>query len=587
MRVHPLILTTLVLTACPSEDVVEPTPAPEPQILNAFQNVKERSVEVRGIAQDFRFDCQTHDDEYRLRDRWTGEDSHIFIQNISSGTADLWNSDVGEMFEWSPPNVHYFFVSAANHDADYASMEARLDAAFGAMSDEDRAHWEARVHIAASSRDDVGGMVEEVLETWPDSSAVAGSLGWSWQGFGIDRFQRLREIGLTRVVADPPRPNELWFIAHNPRHYNFEYEREVELAANPADLTIPLWVGEQVGGGGRDSVVELPAAAELAKYDTLEIDLTMGCPDGGADRNCWEWDYKAHMRACEASIEPPPTTACQYEVTDQAGVVVTPAETAACPCNKPRGGIVDRTRTCRAVTNEEGEITGSEWTNCACACDGEIARWITSYHRHGRWVTDITPSLAMIQGGGLQRFRFQTSYNYELAAELRLSKRSVGARPFAYVPLWGGGGFGGDYNNNHTPIEFEVPPGTVRAEMVAWITGHGFAGDDENCAEFCPHYHHFSVNGGETHVQAYDQADDWLGCIEQIDDGALPNQYGTWYLGRGGWCPGLDVPPFRADITADLTAGTNLAEYQATLRGNSPSNHGSIWMTSYLVFFRE
>jgi hypothetical protein len=216
-----------------------------------------------------------------------------------------------------------------------------------------------------------------------------------------------------------------------------------------------------------------------------------------------------------------------------------------------------------------------------------MARWITSYHRHGRWVTDITPSLSQLIGGGLQRLRFQTSYNYEMSGELRLSRRGTGARPFAHVRLWGGGGFGGGYNDAHAPVEFEVPAGTVRAEVVAWITGHGFAGDAANCAEFCPHHHHFTVNGGTTQTQAFDEADDWLGCIEQIDDGVVPNQYGTWYLGRGGWCPGLDVRPFRADVTADLTAGTNVIEYEASLFGSPPSNHGSIWMTSYLVFYRE
>ncbi len=588
MRTRLPILVALVLLGCPSDEgEPEPTPEPEPGMINAFQEVEDRSLDVRAVADQWDFDCATHDDEYDFRDRWDGRENHVFIQNINSNTSELWNSDVAEMFEWSPPNVHYFFVSAANHEADYSSMEARLQAAFGAMSDDDREHWEARVHIARDERSEVGGLVEQVLETWPSGDATVGSMGWSWQGFAIDRFQRLREIGLTRIVANPPRPNELWFIAHNPRHYNFEYEREVELAANPADLIVPLWQGEQVGGGARDSVVELPSAAEMATYDTLEIDLTMGCPEGGADRNCWEWDYRAHMRPCEAAVEPPPTTECRYEERDENNEIVTPAETAECACNKPAGGTVTRERTCRAVRDEEGEVVGTEWTDCACRCDGEMARWITSYHRHGRWVTDITPSLALIQGGGLQRFRFHTDYNYEMSAELRLSRRGEPARPFAYLPLWGGGGFGGGYNNAQTPREFEVPPGTVRAEIVAWMTGHGFAGDAANCAEFCPHHHHFTVNGGEVHTQAYDEAESWLGCIDQIDDGALPNQYGTWYLGRGGWCPGLDVPPYRADVTADLTDGVNVAEYRATLWGNEPANHGSIWMSSYLVFFRE
>ena len=41
-----------------------------------------------------------------------------------------------------------------------------------------------------------------------------------------------------------------------------------------------------------------PTAAEMAAFDTLEIDLTMDCPDaeGGEFGNCGEWDYLAHIR---------------------------------------------------------------------------------------------------------------------------------------------------------------------------------------------------------------------------------------------------------------------------------------------------
>ena len=527
-RLVPLLFSAALLAGCPSEGETEPTPA-APAMINAFNDAGPFGMNVRDTAEDWDFDCRTHDDEYDFKDRWDGAENHVVVQTISSSTMDLWSSDFREFLDWSPPNVHYFFVSARpDFDADYDGLEARIDAALDDLDEDDaeygREHWQPRLHVARAGRDDVGGLVERVLETWPNSNAEEGSLGWSWQGFGIDRFQRLREIGLTRVVADPPRPNQLWFVAHNPRHYNFEYEREVEMRASPADLTIPLWTGEQVGGGGRDSVVQLPSPEELASYDTLEVDLTMGCPDGGADRSCWEWDYKAHMSVCEAAIEEPDLSQeCQYEVKDEAGEVITPADVAPCPCSKPRGGVAERTRTCRAVVEEE-VVVGSEWSACACRCDGEMARWITSYHRHGRWVTDITPSLAMLQGGGLQRFRFQTSYNYEMKADLLLSKRGRADRPFAYVPLWDGGGFGAGYNDAHAPIEFEVPAGAVRAEIVAWITGHGFAGDDANCAEFCPHHHTFSVNGGTGHTRGYDEADDWLGCIDQIDDGALPNQ---------------------------------------------------------------
>lgn len=559
---------------------------------------------VRDVARNFEIEVidpgVDPDDSYAfdLRDRWSGEDSYVFLQHTGNNTADLWNSSVldllaghcrfGSCSDPSVPNVHYFFISArTDWESDYDAMSDRIRAALDELDDDDPEygsdHWGPRLHIATDTRDELGGLVEGVLKEWPQQSSSSG--GWSRQGFGIDRMQRLREIGLTRFVGDG-FTNEMWFANNLPRHYNAQYEREVFLRDNPADLAIPLWNGEVVGGGGRFAEIELPSAEAMAQYDTLEVDLTMGCIEGGADKNCFEWDYKAHMQICEVEIEPPtlPET-CTYAFEDRLAGINVEADTLACTCSSPYDGVIERERTCNAVADKDGELVGT-WSNCPCACGSEVARWITSYHRHGRWLTDITPSLAFLQGGGPARLKFQTSYNYEMKAELRLSNRGHDKRPISAIPLWGGGGFGENYNTNHEPIEFEVPPDATGAEVIAFITGHGFNSDEENCAEFCPHTHHFSVNGGEEKIQSNEEADDWMGCIPQIDDGAVPNQYGTWYLGRGGWCPGLDVAPFRADVTADLdfSGGPNVIAYRASLYGQPPANAGSIWMSSYLVF---
>ena len=54
----------------------------------------------------------------------------------------------------------------------------------------------------------------------------------------------------------------------------------------------------------------------------------------------------------------------------------------------------------------------------------------------------------------------------------------------------------------------------------------------------------------------------------------MPNQYGTWWYGRGGWCPGKQVPVDLHDVTALVTPGQeariayrverNGSDYQAT-----------------------
>lgn len=50
-----------------------------------------------------------------------------------------------------------------------------------------------------------------------------------------------------------------------------------------------------------------------------------------------------------------------------------------------------------------------------------------------------------------------------------------------------------------------------------------------------------------------------LGCTNLVKDGAVPNEYGTWLYGRGGWCDGLQVDPWRIDITAQVSDPTILA----------------------------
>ncbi|MCO4772612.1 MAG: hypothetical protein KDA24_21445 [Deltaproteobacteria bacterium] len=599
-------LVLLLLPGCPSEDVTPPDPTPEPPPLNPWNNDGPFGEDVRSTARNFSIEVidpgVDRDEAYAfdLRDSWTGEDSYVVLQNISANTQGFWNSSVhallagqcrfGACSPPSVPNVHYFFVSArGDYQSDYDAISARIEDALDLLDEDDAEfgsdHWASRLHVATQPREELGGLVEGVLVGWPSEGSSSG--GWSWQGFAIDRFQRLREVGLTRYVGDGFE-NEMWFANNLPRHFNAEFRREQFLAENPAGATVPLWNGEVVGGGGRFAEVVLPSAEEMAGYDTLEVDITMGCIEGGADKNCFEWDYKAHMQVCEIEVDvQEPPTDCTYAFEDRLAGINIEADTQACTCASPYDGVVERVRTCNAVTDETTGETSGQWSNCPCQCGAEIARWITSYHRHGRWLTDITPSLAFLQGGGPARIKFQTSYNYEMAGELRFTNRGKDKRPISAIPLWTGGGFGANYNVNHEPITFDVPPGATGAEVVAFITGHGFNSDDANCAEFCPHHHHFSLNGGEEVTQAYDEADDWMGCIPQIDDGALPNQYGTWYLGRGGWCPGLDVPPFRGDVSADLDFdGPNTISYRASLYGQEPANAGNIWMSSYLVFYR-
>lgn len=80
------------------------------------------------------------------------------------------------------------------------------------------------------------------------------------------------------------------------------------------------------------------------------------------------------------------------------------------------------------------------------------------------------------------------------------------------------------------------------------------------------------------------------GCTDRVDQGVVPNQHGTWYFGRGGWCPGWDVRPVVIDVTSELRMGAeNELGYTATVDNRvitSMAGYGNVVLTAYLVLSR-
>ncbi len=297
-------------------------------------------------------------------------------------------------------------------------------------------------------------------------------------------------------------------------------------------LVIPIIRNDSTAGTRYSGAVTLPDAATMATFDHMEIELSLGCLNHG-DRPCFEWDYLVNFYLCDDA--------------DSAN------------------------------------------------CSNEMGRWVTAYGREGRWVTDISEFLPWLLDGGEKRFRLAAGDPWIANVNLRLSRRGKGKAPFAIIPLWQGGDFNASYNDKKQPISFSVPEGTTAASVVALITGHGWGAEAANCAEFCNHEHYFQVNSKE-YIKSFPMAGTMNGCRDQIGDGVVPNQYGTWYLGRGGWCPGQDVDLFVADVTEALTPGTNEIVYGAFVNGEVyhpvPSGSGQgfgarIDMNSYLVFWKN
>lgn len=462
---------------------------------------------------------------WSLREHWAGCESYVFLTDrIATSTADatpVWEHDVDALIATSPRNAHYFFVSMQG---------SGRDAITAAMVD--------RIDTALAA------LSPEDAAHWREHLHVAREAGYSqdgWlgdvftglgrDGFAIDRGQRIRGLGMLADVTryDPnlsgwPWESNLAYAAHEVRYFDGEAARAAELAAEDATV-VTFWTGDVLAEFAELDVA-LPDAATMAGFDTLIVDVTSQCPD--ADQvefnNCGAWDYLAHLW-----------------VQDQAT---------------------------------------SSWI--------ELARFITPYHRESHWVVDVSPMLAFLKDGGTRHFKweFAPSWNTQPTAttlSLRLSNRGKGYHPVEVVPLWTGGPFGSTYNTSRPPIDVAIPADATRVEMFALVTGHG-ADDVRSCAEFCNHQHELAV-GTSTYRKEFPMAATEAGCVAEAASGMTPNQGGTWWYGRGGWCPGQQVTPWLVDITGDVAAG---ATATLTYRGlyadaTPPDGSGDIALSSYLV----
>ena len=161
--------------------------------------------------------------------------------------------------------------------------------------------------------------------------------------------------------------------------------------------------------------------------------------------------------------------------------------------------------------------------------------------------------------------------------------------PFMIQPLFRGGVFDQEYNKKYLPISFILPNETSRVRLVATITGHGR--DNNNCAELCVTSHNFVINGIYKVTRIFKDASTAFGCADHVKDGVIPNEYGRWMYGRGGWCDGQEVTPWMVDVTEQVKFGSasNSIRYFGLYNGKDPNpskNPGNIIMYSYLVFYK-
>lgn len=470
---------------------------------------------------------------WTLKDKWTGCDTYLFIPETIltsrlSSAVSIWTKDLDQLVARSPKNVHYFFIGRGRNVAKsnvLKDMQGRVEKLLAGMKPADREHWKERLHVIATPASE--------LQNWLNYVSIAGI---GVLGFGIDRFQRLRGVG---SLADVTRYNQAlqnakqWpfesnmaYVANEAIYYNYEAKRQARLDAEKV-VEVKFWKGEVIKEFA-DMEVTLPSADEMKKFDTLELDVTQRCPSEIVPEfnNCGAWDYLSH-----------------FYLLDKDGKKL------------------------------------------------ELARGITTYHREGRWIMDISPMLVRLAKGGKMKFRWlwAPKWNKQPTAtwlSLRFSNRNKGVRPVKLVPLFTGGKFDEKYNENRKPMTVSIPATAKKVGLWALISGHG--NSNTKCAEFCNHQHQFTVNG-KTYLQQYPKVSDSQDCMKKVAEGVVPNQWGTWWLGRGGWCPGQGVKPYSVDLTQIAPAGKDaVISYKGLFQNSEPPKQtktGNINLQSYLVIY--
>lgn len=125
------------------------------------------------------------------------------------------------------------------------------------------------------------------------------------------------------------------------------------------------------------------------------------------------------------------------------------------------------------------------------------------------------------------------------------------------------------WHTDKLPTTLSPPAGAAKVELTSVVSGHGFGNTQEACAEFCDHQHRYIVNDTQSWTLEHPTAGTRWGCADQVVDGVVPNQAGTWVYGRAGWCPGLEVRLWNVDITEALTLGAdNQLEYIGLFEGD-------------------
>ena len=207
----------------------------------------------------------------------------------------------------------------------------------------------------------------------------------------------------------------------------------------------------------------------------------------------------------------------------------------------------------------------------------ELSRFITPYGVGAEWDVDVTDLRPLLTGEQTSRVFIDTwvgpgsgfGNGWSVTATFEFVGGTPAREVLAAIPVWQGANenrrlvYGDPARSipSQLPlVDVALPDGTTSAALRTFITGHG-QGNADNCAEFCPRDHTFTVNGTPT------TANIWR---DDCRTTAAPNQQGTWQYARAGWCPGAKAYDWTIDLGAvsgpTLNIGYDVQAFENTCR---------------------
>ncbi|OWY22257.1 T9SS C-terminal target domain-containing protein [Sphingobacteriales bacterium UPWRP_1] len=131
-------------------------------------------------------------------------------------------------------------------------------------------------------------------------------------------------------------------------------------------------------------------------------------------------------------------------------------------------------------------------------------------------------------------------------------------------------------NAQLAPTNITLPQNASMFRIKTRTSGHGFGATSENCAEFCPKFHKFKIDG----VQRFN----WYLWNECSDNFVYP-QGGTWIYDRGGWCPGAIVKTYDHELTPFVNPGETV-NFDYDIQ-TSPTPYGNYVLAAHLISYSQ